>query len=352
MSIATRILGLIALPTLSFFLTYLCLRIYKRYAENRGLTAPDVHKLDQPQVVKDSGNILPLLLLLLFLPPFFIEGISGGFRLPLGIFLTALIGFGVGFIDDTRDLGLIKVPLMLIAGLPLTLLDLFIPYPRFPLIGRARMTILYPIFGSAVVVAVISNGVNMIDVVNGSAIIQSVFSMLTIIVWSSILFFLGAGPTRNMTYILYALLILGILFGFFSLNKYPAKIFLGNTGAYGIGAMLAALILISRKEFVAMVSFLPTILNAFIILASLGKLKTKEDFPSPVRIRAGKIFPNKTKGAPLTLVGLRAAAQSGQGVEERQVIRFFTLLFLLAFLLSLLTGIFIYFAGSLHPLPL
>ncbi|NIQ04749.1 MAG: hypothetical protein GWO20_03160 [Candidatus Korarchaeota archaeon] len=148
---------------------------------------------------------------------------------------------------------------------------------------------------------------------------------------------------------MYASPIIGILVGFFFFNRFPAKIFLGNSGAYGIGAMIAALVIVTRKEFVTMIALLPMILNAFIILVSIRGVKTKEDLASPVNIKDGKIFPNRDEEAPLTLVGLRASVQP---VRERDVIRYFNILFVLSFFFALVTGALIYFQKALPMLPL
>lgn len=347
MTLTTSTLLMIpVLPLLTLLFTYLALRLYMKVAERYDLTAPDVHKEGHPPVVNDSGNILPGILLLLFLPVVLIEWLHGRLNVPLGIFLSGFLGFTVGFIDDRFDFGLLKIPLVSIAGLPLIFLTNYSPHPSFPFIGRARFTIVYP-YLILLIVAVISNGVNMIDVVNGSAIIQSLFAVVTIAFWSFLLFYLGSSP--NLTYFLYSILILGILLGFLLLNKYPAKIFLGNSGSYGIGAMLAALVIISRKEFVTMITLLPMIFNAFIKLVSLKGFKTRENFPAPVEIREGVIFPNEESGSPLSLVGLRASISP---VREQGVIRFFNILFMLSFLCSLVTGIFIYFAEMFPGLPL
>lgn len=331
---------MVLLLLLSFLSTYLVLRGYICYAESNNITAPDVHKPGKPQVADKGGHISPLLLLLLFLPPLFKGGLRVNLKIPLAIFSSGSIGFLVGFIDDHKSLGLIKIPLMLLGGLPLIVLGTYSPCPYFPLLGGTRLTILYPYF-LCVIVTVISNGTNMIDVVNGSALTQSFFSVLTVIFWSTVLLIFGSfGSASELMYLRYSLPILGILLGFLALNKYPAQIFLGNSGAYALGATVSALIIVTRKEFVAMISLLPMILNAFIILISLGGVKTKESFPSPVKIKEGLIYPNEEEGSPITLVGLRASVNP---VRERGVIRFFNLLFLLAFLFSFVTGMIIYF---------
>lgn len=327
-------------------LSYLGLRIYIKYAKEHGITAPDVHKTDKPEVVDDAGNILPFILLLFFLPPLCISNLYGDFKLPLGIFLTGILGGSIGFIDDRRNLGLFKVPLMLLAGLPLLFLGVpfgYSPKPIFPIIGRTRLTIVYPLI-LCIIITVISNGVNMIDVVNGSALMQSIFAVITIAFWSLLLILTGNSIKANLAYFIYALIFLGLLTGFFLLNKYPSRIFLGNSGAYGIGTILAALVIISQKEFVTMITLIPLILNSFVILSSLRGLKTKEKFADPVKIKNGVIFPNDDENAPLTLVGLRASINP---VKEREVIQFFLKFFLMAFLLSFITGILIYFPNLL-----
>lgn len=86
-----------------------------------------------------------------------------------------------------------------------------------------------------------SNGVNLSDGLDGLA------SSVTLVV---AILFAVVGYTHDV-YILTVsgLAIAGSLIGFLFFNKYPAKIFMGDTGSMALGGVLSAIAIVSKTEF-------------------------------------------------------------------------------------------------------
>ena len=64
---------------------------------------------------------------------------------------------------------------------------------------------------------------------------------------------------------------LGTLIAFLYYNKYPAKVFPGDTGTLIIGATIAAIAFIGRVKLIAFIVLLPNIIDAALKFYSYGK---------------------------------------------------------------------------------
>ncbi len=95
-------------------------------------------------------------------------------------------------------------------------------------------------------IVAITNAVNLIDGLDGLAAGVSAIAVTTIMVLS---IFMG-----NVLVFMLCAILLGSIIGFLFFNFYPAKIFMGDTGALFLGFMLASLSVLGYKQ-AAFVSF-------------------------------------------------------------------------------------------------
>lgn len=86
-----------------------------------------------------------------------------------------------------------------------------------------------------------SNGVNLTDGLDGLA------SSVTIIV--AALFAIVGIITNSLILEVSGIVITGAVIGFLFFNKYPAKIFMGDTGSMALGGVLSAIAIVSKTEF-------------------------------------------------------------------------------------------------------
>ena len=100
-----------------------------------------------------------------------------------------------------------------------------------------------------------SNAVNLTDGLDGLA------TSVTIITTGT--FALLAYKENNFPILVFCLVLVGALIGFFLFNKNPAKIFMGDTGSLALGGILAAISIILHKEiafiFIGLVYILETL---------------------------------------------------------------------------------------------
>ena len=58
--------------------------------------------------------------------------------------------------------------------------------------------------------------------------------------------------------------IAGSLIGFLVFNKYPARIFMGDTGSMALGGVLSAIAIVSKTEFLLPIAGIIYVIESFI----------------------------------------------------------------------------------------
>jgi len=326
---------MVELFIISFIVIFLLLRLHISIARKRGILAPDVHKLGQPQI-PTMGGVVFFSLIPIYLSLIYVIGEVTHRRVPifneiLAIIATITIAGLIGLIDDLHDLGLKKVPLTIVCVIPILVLRAYYPRLIIPFIGPIRITIVYPLL-LIIAFPVVINAINMIDTHNG-VMLSAVMSILTpLLIWALI--------KRDVISATYIVIALGATLAFFVWNKYPAKVFLGNVGSYFMGGLLIMLIVISKLEYIALVAMFPIILHAFYLLTSIKGLMTREKIGEkigrPVLIKDAVIYPSLDPKAPLVLDRIILIANGP--MTEKELIKKFYTIFAFSAILALLTG--------------
>jgi len=187
----------------------------------------------------------------------------------------------------------VKSFLTLFAGLPILALGTYNPRMVLPIIGRTRLTIIYPLM-IPLAIAVTSNAVNMMDPFNGT--MSGTCSIITFVLLISAVLL-----NRNEAVVISSAL-LGALLAFYYFNRYPSKTFSGDVGSLSIGAAIGAIAILGRLEIVAVVAFMPQIMNAFYGLSTIGRLYERREVSRPVHLlEDGRLAASDDKKAPITL---------------------------------------------------
>jgi UDP-N-acetylglucosamine--dolichyl-phosphate N-acetylglucosaminephosphotransferase len=142
--------------------------------------------------------------------------------------------------------------------------------------------------------AVTSNAVNMMDPFNGVMSGSCSIITLTLLVCALLLGLSDAA--------LLCTSLLGVLLAFYYFNRYPSKIFSGDVGSLSVGAALGAIAILGRLEVVAVVAFMPQIMNAFYGLSTIGHLYERREVARPTRLMEdGRMRARADPRAPITL---------------------------------------------------
>lgn len=310
----------------SFFVTFAAIPIIGRIMRKHGITGKDVHKLGRNELPEMCG--LAILIGLTFGVAIYTIIFPNAMREAAAFIGTVLIAGAIGLVDDLRPLSArIKPLLTAVACVPILLLGTYDPFPVIPFVGPVRFTIIYPLM-IPVALAVTSNAVNMMDVMNGA--MAGTVSVISVAI-AAILLVTGRTETAAL-----AVGLLAALLAFYYFNRYPAKVFGGDTGSLAVGAALGALAILGRIETVVVVALIPHIMNAFYGLASVGRLYERREIrqrPTEL-LKNGNIQASAEGNAPITLARIILAA--GQ-LGEREIVRGMIVLTLVSSILAVLT---------------
>ncbi|MBD3190770.1 MAG: hypothetical protein GF308_09005 [Candidatus Heimdallarchaeota archaeon] len=302
---------LIILAIGSFSTTFGLTWFLSKFFLKKGIYGHDVHKLDRPKVAEMGGVGLVIVLILaslssLFIFPEFRE------HFIVGLIVILLVA-AIGVWDDLKTLGPITKPfLLLFPGLPIIIwqlivnpqlqpseLLLFSPTPYLPLIGSVRITYVYWLL-IPIAITVLSNTSNMLDVMNGSTPATMLFVSGTGIISTIVLHLFGVTTLPGMVF---SIILFSCLFAFFWFNKYPAKIFCGDTGSLTIGAVIALVAIFGRIEIIILVAMMPQIMNSFQIIHSVKGFRERREIKErPTKLLDDeRVAANSSLKAPLTL---------------------------------------------------
>ena len=277
---------------IAFASCFLSLPIFMNIMRKKGVVGDDVHTKDRPSIPEMGGICIIIglaassLVGILLMP----EKIT----MFTSFFSTALIAGIIGAVDDLKPLNArVKPLLMMFAGIPIMVLGAYTPSIIFPLIGGTRLTKVYPLL-IPIVMAVTSNAVNMMDPFNG--VMAGTTSIITLTLLASAIIF------RSQNAITLSCMLLGALLAFYYYNRYPSRVFSGDVGSLSVGAALGAISIIGRLEVVAVVAFMPQIMNAFYGLSTIGRLYERREVNRPITVlEDGRLMASPDPKAPLTL---------------------------------------------------
>ena len=310
----------------TFAVTFLSTPVVAKFMKSHGITGKDVHKIDSPEIPEMCG--IAILIGLSVGAIGYAILVPRNAREAMAFLGVTLIAGSIGIVDDRHPLGAKTKPLLTtIASVPILLLGTYVPYPNLPFIGEARLTIVYPLL-IPLAIAVTSNSVNMMDVMNGAmpgtvAIIATMLTGILIVEGEWGVAPLSAGLTAAMLALFY-------------FNRFPAKVFSGDTGSLAVGAAVGTLAILGRMEMVVVIALMPQIMNAFYGLSSVGRLYERREIRQrPTKLLAdGNLAATAEKNAPITLARLILAAGP---TTEKDLVRGMMLLTVLSAILATLT---------------
>lgn len=207
------------------------------------------------------------------------SAISGSELLMLAVISTA---FGViGFIDDyikvilKRNLGLTakqKFLLQTVAAVAFVCwavygqgigTDVRIPFTSFSL----NLGILFIPFGALVILATV-NSVNLTDGLDGLA------STVTVVVALFFMLFAESGSFVSEATALFAAIIVGGLLGFLIYNKYPAKVFMGDTGSLFLGGAVCGMAILLEQPLALIIVGFVYVMESLSVILQVISFKT------------------------------------------------------------------------------
>lgn len=254
---------------ISFLATIILTPYFVRKFKERGIKGRDVHKKGRPEVAEMGG--VPILIGFIAGFVFVFYLFPGDFVALLAMFLTVVFAFLVGYADDKIGMRQkVKAFLPAFAAVPLMAIQAGHHQMFVPFIGFIDFGIIYPLILIPLGITVVSNAFNLLAGYNG---LESGLGLISCI-------FMGIASymTGNIMVSVFLFTLSGALFAFLYFNKYPAKIFPGDTGVFIMGSAIAAGAIMSNLEIVGIILLIPHIVNGAITTTDILKGKPIEKF--------------------------------------------------------------------------
>jgi len=261
----------------SFFITMFVAPYWIKRAKKAGLTGIDKHKSNVTKVAEVGG--LPVVCGFMFAMLYYIatrvfiyQKEDGFLILLLSALLSILIATIIGVVDDILGwkIGLrirYKIILTSFIALPIMVVNAGQSTMTFPIIGPVDLGLLYPLFIIPIGIIGASNGFNMLAGYNGLEAGQGIIILSTL---GIITYLTGAGYVAVIAFSMVFALI-----AFYYYNKYPAKVFPGDTLTYSVGALIAIVAVLGNIEKFALILFIPYYIE--FLLKARGRMN-KESF--------------------------------------------------------------------------
>ena len=243
---------------LSFFVTRLTMPRMIRKLEAANIVGKDIHKSWKPIVAEMGGFGILFGFIIGMFSGIYMHDILA-FKSVIVLVVILIVGI-IGIADDLLALSSKeKFILLFLAGLPLI-------WAAPPNVG-----ILY-LITIPIALSIGSNLTNMLAGLNGIESGLGIISMTSLTIACIIL------GKYDVTII--SMSMLGALIAFLYYNKYPAKIFPGDTGTLIIGAAIVCIAFIGRVKLIAFIVLMPNIIDAALKFYSAGFMNRQQQKPT------------------------------------------------------------------------
>ncbi len=196
---------------------------------------------------------------------------------------------------------------------------LYVPFFKNALFDMGFFALLFWIF----IITGVSNAVNLTDGLDGLATVPSIFSLMTLGIFIYIIGHSGLSAYLYMPHfdagetVIVAAALVGSLIGFLWYNSHPAEVFMGDSGALAIGALIGYLGIVAKSEI------LLTLIGAIFVIETVSVLIQVASF----RLRKKRVF---------LMAPIHHHFELKNWVENKIIVRFW-IISMLANLLALIT---------------
>ena len=259
---------------LSFLLTVLVLPFWIKKTRGIGFLWEDMNKYKHKKNISAAGGVVVVIAFVLgvlyyiAIRTFLIDSIDGISLEIFALLSVILILAMVGIIDDLfgwKKGGLsarVRLVLAFMASIPLVVINAGTSSMSIPFLGSVNFGILYPLLLIPIGIAGATTTYNFLAGFNGLETGQGILIL-------SFLSFV-AYKTGSAWLSLVGLIMVAALLGFYIYNKYPAKVFPGDSMTWAIGALIAGMAILGNFEKIAVFVFIPYIIETGLKLR--GKL--------------------------------------------------------------------------------
>ena len=270
---------------ISFVVSFFGLTLWIKKCKQVGLLWEDMNKFGKPKNVAGSGGIVVAIafvmgvLVYIAIRTFVYKDLDSAdlqiFSLLCVVLLLAIIGLTDDFLGWHHG-GLsarVRLILAIVAAIPLVVINAGESAIVLPIIGQVNLGIIYPLILIPLGIAATSTVYNFLAGFNGLESGQGILILS---------FFSFVAYKNGLSWLaVIGLCMVSALIGFWIYNRNPAKVFPGDVLTYCVGALIGAMAILGNFERIALVVFIPYIVE--MVLKVLGGMKPprKQSFGIP-----------------------------------------------------------------------
>jgi UDP-N-acetylglucosamine--dolichyl-phosphate N-acetylglucosaminephosphotransferase len=272
---------LFASLAVSFILTAFILPRWIKKCKETGLLWEDMNKIDHPKNVASSGGVVVITSFVLGVLSYvairtFLFKADGTTLSIFALISVILLLAIVGLTDDLfgwKHGGLsvrFRLFFAFLASIPLVVINAGTHSIFLPFFGEVSLGLIYPLVLIPIGITGATTTYNFLAGFNGleTGQVIIILSFLSYIAYA----------TGNAWLSMIGLCMVASLIAFYYWNKCPAKVFPGDILTYSIGALIAGMCILGNFERIAVIIFIPYIIETF--LKARGRLK-KQSFGIP-----------------------------------------------------------------------
>jgi UDP-GlcNAc:undecaprenyl-phosphate GlcNAc-1-phosphate transferase len=228
----------------AFLVTVLTTPVFRRMSFAIGaVQKPDARRVHTEPTALLGGAAILLGFLAGMAVAWRVRGLAAVFdasTIPLGVTLGAVLMFGVGQLDDLRDVSPpAKIAGTVLASTVLSIAGVSIIFFRIPFAGLLSLSPDMSTLLTVLWVIGMTTAINYIDGLDGLAAGIVAIAALALLLYCERLHHIGAIGPDNVGPVV-AAAVLGACLGFLPHNFHPARIFMGDAGALLLGILMAA----------------------------------------------------------------------------------------------------------------
>lgn len=305
---------------ISFLASFFSIPFWINRAKKAGLIGKDMNKINGKEIAEAGGICVTIgfilgMLFYIALETFYFKNPSRTAQL-MAVVASILIITIIGFIDDILGwrIGLrqiYKPILTLFAALPIVVVSLGFNTVTLPFLGRIELGIIYPLLFIPIAIIGASNGFNLLAGYNG---LETGMGIIILTILGFAAWFIKESWASMI-----ALIMVAALIAFYYYNRYPSKIFPGDTLTYIVGATIAITSIAGNTEKLALILFIPYFIE--LIIKAKNRFKT-ECFAIPQKDGSLKI----DKIGSLTHVVIKVLSKIKNKVYEKDVVYTFLII--------------------------
>jgi UDP-N-acetylglucosamine--dolichyl-phosphate N-acetylglucosaminephosphotransferase len=290
-------------------------------AKKAGLVWEDMNKYGKPKNVASSGGIVVVIAFIIgvlyyvAVRTFVIKDLDSVNLYIFALLSVVLILSIVGLIDDLlgwKNKGLsrrTRILLAFVAAIPLVVINAGTSTMNLPFLGSVNFGLLYPLLLIPIGIAGATTTYNLLAGYNGLEAGQGILILgfLSYVAYISGFAWLA----------LIGLTMVFALLGFWFYNKYPAKVFPGDSLTWTIGALIAGMAILGHFQKLAVFVFIPYIIETGLKLR--GKLE-KQSFAKPNKDGSLELPYKKIYGLEHLAIYILKKIKPSKKVYEKEVV--------------------------------